>query len=275
MFVVGIFAIFSYSTAVVAQQVNGDFNYLFSSYATAPVGTPLDTASCTTAMASAKGMCSLRISGLDDDLETVIERDWSTATARGPYHLVSGRWPAAPGEVIVGPDHSATTTIDSWGGRITLTVVGTAREAGWRRGDFVLAAAGTFSGFAAAGMQLSGVDAAISLFYNTPGPEPVQAGLRAMGAPEATHPGSIRPRNLVAKNPYDLEGMLAMFLPALGLATVGGVVSAFAQPAGNSESFSRHLARESALACFTPGTGLRNYAAWLSGFPLERAWVIC
>ena len=193
------------------------------------LGTPLDTASCTTAMASAKGMCSLRISGLDDDLETVIERDWSTATARGPYHLVSGRWPAAPGEVIVGPDHSATTTIDSWGGRITLTVVGTAREAGWRRGDFVLAAAGTFSGFAAAGMQLSGVDAAISLFYNTPGPEPVQAGLRAMGAPEATHPGSIRPRNLVAKNPYDLEGMLAMFLPALGLATVGGVVSAFAQ----------------------------------------------
>lgn len=237
---IGLFAMFSYSTELVTERVNGDFQYVFTSYNNIPVGSEPQTQACSNALRAEAGECSLWVSGLGagvrllggpDDvrlqrLNRVVESDWATSVASSTFQLQQGRWPEAPGEVVVGPDYAGTERIEAWGGRIVLTVVGRANEKGWRRGDFLLIAPGTFASWSGRGMGLSGISAQIRLRYNTAGPSPIRAGMDGLAVAEFPAQGSVRPRDLVAKDVYDLQGMLAMFLPTIALAGAGGVGAA-------------------------------------------------
>lgn len=171
MLFIGLFAVLSYSTELVSQQVNGDYEYVFTSSNAIPIGAQPQTEACAQALAAQEGECTLWVGGVGsgvrltggpgdarlERLNRVIESDWAGSSAKEGFQLTDGRWPTAFGEVVVGPDFESAEQITAWGGRIHLTVVGRAREAGWRHGEFVLLAPGTFASWSNLDMELSGV----------------------------------------------------------------------------------------------------------------------
>ena len=241
LLVIGLFASLGADTKLVRQQVLGNYQYLYSSYGSLPIGTQPDVAGCQKAITSVGGACELNLDGVVANpvfqggrealrVTNVVEADWATISpARQRFELLSGRWPTSPGEVVAGPDLAGVTAISTWGGRIKLRVVGTVREQGWRKGSFLLLGPGTFASWSGAGMELSGVSAQLAVRHDSPDDADVRKAIGGLHvAPKLVEGASVGPNNF-KKTPYKLQGILALLGPALALCVAGGMVAGLTQ----------------------------------------------
>ena len=294
MLVVGVFAIISLSTDVVARHSLGSYQHSHTfSHSVAP-GKPLNIAECVHAVSTHGGTCGANLTGVGEAAIVdgralgkelrVTEGPWGHGFMSGEYELLDGRWPTAPGEAVVGPDLAGARVITTWGGRTQFTVVGTSRSVFSRGGSFVLAAPGSFSRVAGVAMELSGVSADVTVYFDDHRTGVVAAAASALGIDPA---GLQRSRDSVVREAYEWRGQVAILLPGIALATAGGIISGLAL-GGWSDRLKLSLYRQgiprsvsgrwvlvahliSLLACVPMGAALGWAFAWGAKPALERA----